>query len=190
MNTLPPEDRWHVQSVPRTNPPQVDAIPPGDRWSWQGAASTDTRSISEVIEESYASFGKRFLAYVIDYVVIFLPVLLFASAVFGFGQETMIARTAVAAVVFFLYHFFAVRQEGQTFGYMALRLRVVNADDSPVSSRQAFIRALLKVGIPYVCNMFAAVLSLIGGLDSLWMLRDAHKQTWHDKAAGTYVIQE
>ena len=30
---------------------------------------------------------------------------------------------------------------------------------------------------------------LIGGLGFLWMVWDKNKQTWHDKAAGSYVIR-
>ena len=68
---------------------------------------------------------------------------------------------------------------GKTVGAMALGICVVPADGSgSVSIGKALIRA--------VVGYISGFVLLLG---FLWMLWDSNKQTWHDKAAGTYVIK-
>ena len=47
----------------------------------------------------------------------------------------------------------------------------------PLSVGTAFVRSLMK--------LISGAVLLIG---YLWMLWDPEKQTWHDKVAGTYVV--
>ena len=69
---------------------------------------------------------------------------------------------------------------GATPGKMLLRLRVVDADTG---------------GVPpwprLVLRYFGYLVSAIPlGLGYAWMARDARRQCWHDKMAGTLVIRD
>jgi uncharacterized RDD family membrane protein YckC len=57
-------------------------------------------------------------------------------------------------------------------------LRVVDAD----GRRPGFVRSIKRYGIAYVSNSMLR-------LGYLWMISDDNKQTWHDWAAGTYVVK-
>ena len=91
---------------------------------------------------------------------------------------------------------------GQTVGKIAGKLRVVNLDGSPITSGQAYIRAIAYVGIGYLSAaaimlrlptfiMVASVVAGIYGLANLlFALFDFNQQrALHDRIAGTRVIQ-
>ena len=68
---------------------------------------------------------------------------------------------------------------GQTPGHRILRLRVVRAvDGGPVTGGQAIIRL-----IGYYIS------GAVFWLGFIWILLDARRQGWHDKIAGTVVIE-
>lgn len=68
---------------------------------------------------------------------------------------------------------------GRTLGMLAWRLRLVAADGSRVSLRQASAR------------FFAAILSwLPAGGGFLWALIDRDGLTWHDRLSGTHLVLE
>jgi uncharacterized RDD family membrane protein YckC len=67
---------------------------------------------------------------------------------------------------------------GQTPGYRIMRLRVVRQNDGgPVSGMQA------------VGRLLGYVVSSILYLGFIWILFDERRQGWHDKLAGTVVIE-
>ena len=68
---------------------------------------------------------------------------------------------------------------GQTLGKMMLRLRVVKKRGGRITILDALLR-----------NVFGYMISQIFLLGYLWALFDAEKQTWHDKMAGTVVLEE
>ena len=68
---------------------------------------------------------------------------------------------------------------GQTFGKMALRIKVVNEDGSPLDYRKAFLRWL---------GYFLCDLTL--DLGYLWAAFDLRKQGLHDKVCKTIVVHE
>jgi uncharacterized RDD family membrane protein YckC len=81
--------------------------------------------------------------------------------------------------VWFLYTALMHQASGQTLGKKIVKLRVVGADGGPIGSK-AFIRSGIQCILWVTC---------IGGLlDHLWPLWDQNKQTIHDKAASTFVI--
>jgi uncharacterized RDD family membrane protein YckC len=69
---------------------------------------------------------------------------------------------------------------GGTLGQRALGLRLVK--DS-TGGGPGFGSALVRVIVAVICSI-----SLLGLVGYLWMVGDAKKQTWHDKAAGTVVV--
>ena len=67
---------------------------------------------------------------------------------------------------------------GTTVGGIICRLRVVRIDGAPIRFAEAAVRGL------------ATILStLVVGLGWLWILWDSERQAWHDKIAGTVVVQ-
>lgn len=65
---------------------------------------------------------------------------------------------------------------GGTPGKRLLGMRLVNAAGEPPGLARSLIRSVVA-GISFIALL----------LGFLWMLWDRDKQTWHDKAAGTYV---
>jgi len=70
------------------------------------------------------------------------------------------------------------RLEGRTVGKWLFGLRVVGAEQKPITLGQALIRWLVAV-------LTAPLL-----LGHLWILWHREKRGWHDRLAGTWVIRE
>jgi uncharacterized RDD family membrane protein YckC len=67
---------------------------------------------------------------------------------------------------------------GTTLGGLVAGLRVVRLDGRPLDRATAIVRA-----VGAILSAFAA------GIGWLWPWWDPEKQTWHDKFAGTVVVQ-
>jgi len=67
---------------------------------------------------------------------------------------------------------------GQTFGKMALKIKVVNEDGSPIDHRKAFLRWLGY----FLCDLTFQI-------GYLWAAFDHRKQGLHDKVCKTLVIR-
>lgn len=67
---------------------------------------------------------------------------------------------------------------GQTLGQMALGMRLVDASGNPPDLQHAVIRLLVS---------FVSGIAI--GIGFLWAAFHAEKRTWHDLAAGTWVIK-
>jgi uncharacterized RDD family membrane protein YckC len=80
------------------------------------------------------------------------------------------------------YYTYFHGRTGQTLGKMACSLRVVSLDGEPLGYGRAFFRWLLFM-------VFAVIFLLGGVLNFLWPIWSKHKQAWHDKIVGTYVIK-
>jgi uncharacterized RDD family membrane protein YckC len=119
-----------------------------------------------------AGFWARFVAYLVDLVVITAPVAALVTVTDG-------ALTQVAAFACFVAYFTALEAapRGQTLGKRVLRIRVVGlSTGEPVERGRAVLRA---IGKP---------ISSIFYLGYIWMLFDDERQTWHDKMAGSVVV--
>ena len=138
---------------------------------------------------AYAGFWRRFLAFLIDVIIlgvvggILASVLGLGSGSSGGGSVGFNFGTggSLLNIVLDLFYFtlMIALVNGKTLGAMALGIRVVPVDGSGnVSIGKALIRA--------VVGYISGFVLLLG---FLWMLWDSNKQTWHDKAAGTYVVK-
>lgn len=145
-----------------------------------------------------ASIGMRWLAIVIDGVIVAIPTLLlvFASGMFAelaaavdsndeqliaiafrdFQNDLLLLNILVSAVynVAFMVYF-----NGQTPGKIMLGLRVVKKNGKRISWLDALLR-----------NVFGYTVSGLFLLGYLWAAFDREKQAWHDKMAGTVVVDE
>lgn len=68
---------------------------------------------------------------------------------------------------------------GQTFGKMALRIRVLREDGTPIGYRTAFLRWLGYL----LCDLTLDI-------GYLWAAVDRRKQGLHDKVCGTIVVRD
>lgn len=121
-----------------------------------------------------ASFGKRFLAVVIDAIIVGVVGGILGSIL---GRGT--AGQAISTALGLAYYVYFEGGQGATLGKKALKLKVVStAGASPIGYGSAAVR--------YVGRIVSAIPL---GLGYFWMLWDKDKQTWHDKIAGTYVVE-
>jgi len=136
-------------------------------------------------DQAYAGFWVRTGAAVIDSILVLLvlaPILtaiygtdywLGGSADSGFWDIVLnYVLPALAVIVFWV-------AKSATPGKMAFRLSIVDAKTGEKPTPVQFV-------IRYICYYVAAIPLFIG---IIWVGFDRRKQGWHDKIAGTVVIQ-
>ena len=133
----------------------------------------------------YAGFGRRLAATLIDGVILSVVnsiILVLSAGIFGEDTGLALGSLAILILYFWYYSFFYARS-GQTPGKKAVGIQVIATDGSLLTGGKAFVRTLV-----YFLDSLMAYI-LIGFLGFLWMLWDKDRQTWHDKAAGSFVIR-
>jgi uncharacterized RDD family membrane protein YckC len=129
-----------------------------------------------------AGFWRRFAAAFIDGVAISFLGGVLNLVVGGNSHATLWlaggrgSGVAVSLVYFTYFH----GRTGQTPGDAVLGIRVVDLQDgTPIGYGRAAVRWLMSI-----------VSAVVLGLGFLWMLWDAKKQTWHDKASNSLPVYE
>lgn len=145
-----------------------------------------------------AGIERRFLACLVDaWVLVFLDTLIgwislkiLVGPDFSWGEPEQIhvlmtkLRLFMWPFIFFLltvhvsYHTYLIGAQGQTPGKRLWGIRVIGVESDRIGYGRALIRG---------CAGFFSALPL--GLGFFWALLDPHKQTWHDKVAGTLVVR-
>ncbi len=125
-----------------------------------------------------AGFFSRLVAYLIDIVVVGIPVGIVAIIFTNQDGSLSPLGAVLYAVISIGYYVYFWSNTGQTPGKKWLGVRVVSTDGEVLSAGRAFLRL-----IGY------AISSLFFGLGFLWAAWDSEKQGWHDKIANTYVVQ-
>jgi uncharacterized RDD family membrane protein YckC len=147
-----------------------------------------------VLDLSVARFPSRIAALLLD-VIVQIPVLIVVElVVFQTAARNLNTASAAAVLISGLVLtwigyplIFETLSRGKTLGKMALGLRVVSDDGSPVRFRQALIRALSLTFI----ELWLPPITLIGipaGL--ITSMATAQGKRLGDLFAGTFVIQE
>jgi uncharacterized RDD family membrane protein YckC len=149
---------------------------------------------SETVE--YAGWGRRFLAWLIDWFLLFgscllvgLLILGIIAAFGGLGDGGGIGMAVgvlvgIAWLPFVFAYFVVLNGRGQTLGKRALGVRVADAETlQPIGTGQGALRELVR----YLSAMFFYIPFFIDGLRPLW--NDRH-QSWHDSAARSIVIRD
>jgi uncharacterized RDD family membrane protein YckC len=135
---------------------------------------------------TYASFGLRFVAILIDGVLSLVVGLLinfiFRVSVVPDPARPFAALFGLSTLVNFLYGFgyytFFLTKFGATLGKMAVGIKIVTAEGGPISFGRAAAR--------YFCATFLEVFTLwIGYLIALF---DDQNRTLHDRICGTRAI--
>jgi uncharacterized RDD family membrane protein YckC len=120
-----------------------------------------------------AGFGIRLAAWFLDGLVL--------GSVNGIIQlaTDQVVSTVTGIVLGILYAtYFIGSPSGQTIGMRAVSIRVI---DTQTGGRVDYGRCVVR----YVVGIVSGLACLLG---YFWMLWDPEKQTWHDKAAGTFVV--
>ena len=122
-----------------------------------------------------AGFIRRLLAMLLDGVILGLVMSLLGGILSLVGVSQL---QGIGLAIPVIYHwYFWTSNDGQTPGKSVFRIRVISDDGSKISFASALIRA-----IGYHIS------ALLFGLGFIWAIFDANNQTWHDKLAGTYVV--
>ncbi|MDR2379671.1 MAG: RDD family protein [Bifidobacteriaceae bacterium] len=134
-----------------------------------------------------ASFGNRFVAFLIDLVVMIVATIALIWALLRWGLffwDAAMAQAAVSAAAALLLLVFPITVEtlsrGRSLGKLVMGLRVVNDDGSPVVLRQTFIRAVVAVLEVWVT---------FGAVAGITMMVNGRGKRIGDLLAGTYAMR-
>jgi uncharacterized RDD family membrane protein YckC len=120
-----------------------------------------------------AGFGERFLAYLIDLVILVIPLGIMNLIL----PQALYFILAVIITVGYIVYFWT--STGQTPGKMVMGLKVVKADTGELLDPGG---ALLR----YVGYIVSSIPFYLG---FFWIIWDEKKEGWHDKIAKTRVIK-
>jgi uncharacterized RDD family membrane protein YckC len=146
---------------------------------------------------NYATWSARAVGYIIDVLLVGLgmTVLYFlAGATFASVLHLALGRDAgsgMCCMMLLLFPFatffvglynsvYLIAQRGYSIGQGVMRVMVVDANGNLLTAGTAFIRLLVRVAFGFV--------PFLPALDLLWPLWDMRRQTLHDKAVNSYVI--
>jgi uncharacterized RDD family membrane protein YckC len=144
------------------------------------------------------SRGRRFLARVIDWLIIFVPVYLVAVPVvaagydyggtadttFGSGNSYWVGF--VGWILYFIYEGLMLSWRGQTVGKMALKIRVAMLQNGAVPDAGAAWARSAVYALPLIVPCVGIIFWFINVLSCTW--DRPYRQCVHDKAAKTVVV--
>jgi uncharacterized RDD family membrane protein YckC len=190
-----------MQNPPPPPPPGYTPPPPPPGYTPppppQGPGYPAPQGYGYAPQVTYGGFWIRFVAYIIDAIIIAVPVIILAvivgvatgvaigvsgntsnqtTSAAGSGVSVLIDLVAFVITVGYFVYFWG---SGSTLGMRLFHLRVADANTgAPIGYGRA---ALRYVG--YIVSTFVCYIGLI------WAAFDSRKQGWHDKIANTVVLQ-
>jgi uncharacterized RDD family membrane protein YckC len=132
------------------------------------------------LQPAYAGFWLRFVAYLIDGLVLSIPSLLIYQTIGGgLIQPNPLAQTLVAVIGVSYFAFFESSEKQATLGKQALGIIVTDLRGERISFAMAVGR--------YFSKIISALILLIGFIMAGFTEK---KQALHDMIAGTLVIKK
>ncbi|WP_458701121.1 RDD family protein [Sulfurospirillum sp. 1307] len=144
----------------------------------------------EIIEKleredvTLASFGKRMLAYTIDEILVsLLFVVIYVSSIPSTDDVEQTIRMIQNLVVYIIilkiiYQAFFVWMYGATLGKIFMKIKVISIYDL---ENPTVLYSILRATVRIISeNAFY--------LGFIWAYLNPKRQTWHDKVAGTLVV--
>ena len=152
------------------------------------AKSEDFETKKGTVEKEFAGFWIRFLAYIIDYIIILIGAVIILFVIWtifpeinSFSNEELEGLgTFIGFLVFAFYFWIGTSVHQTTIGKRVLKLKVISSDENKVSWGKGFMREIL--------GKFLS--SLLLGIGYLMIAFTKEKQGLHDIIAGTYVVKE
>ncbi len=163
--------------------------PPGGYPTPEGGSMSPAYKQGPAPGIGYSSALGRLIAYLIDGfvlgIIFGIPYVIGLLLVtMGAGGNNSAATLAggvivlVSIVIAVAYKPWMWSRGGQTVGYKVMRLKVVRVHDGgPLSGAQA------------VGRLLGYIVSSVFSLGFIWIAFDARRQGWHDKLAGTVVVE-
>jgi len=141
-----------------------------------------------VTATNLAGFWRRFVAYIIDVILVGVIAGIVESIIAAIVRASTdvtgvsVREGVVGLIVGILYFGYLWSRNGQTLGYMALGVRLIRSSGEPVS----FVFAAVR----YVLIYLSFALCLIPAIVSAFMIGlSEQKQGIHDAIMGTYVVR-
>jgi uncharacterized RDD family membrane protein YckC len=150
----------------------------------------DVRSGTVVGELPLASVGRRWAALIIDRLILGLAVGILAIPVIVFGVSkgssqmsdaiafVFVAAIGLVVIGYVAYEALMLRSRGATLGKLAMKIRVVRPDGSPLSLGQSWGRAVSRVVMVHVLSILNYGAALV----------TKEKTCLHDILAKTRVV--
>ena len=130
----------------------------------------------------YAGLGRRIGAYLLDVLILFLPILIIEAMLFNSEQpgEQQVLKVVFELLLWTLYYGITESSDSQgTFGKVILGIKVIDEEGNKLSFARAVSRYL---------TMFISILPLGFGI---WAIASDKKgQAWHDRITRCLVIEK
>jgi len=208
METPPPPERPepdHPQAPPPR--PQAPPPPPGPQAPSYGGPVPPGGWEQPIAQQQgpgwhgrpLASWGSRLAAYLIDALILLVPVIVLTIIVVAIaaGSDTGAIVTGVVGflaflVVAFLYAPYLMARQGprngQTWGKQALGIRVIRDNGEHMTFSWAALREIVVKGLGV--GIASSIIPIIPWfLDFFWPLWDDQNRALHDMVVSTHVVQ-
>ncbi len=140
-------------------------------------------------EPEFTSWGSRAGAFLIDFVVLLVASFVILMVVRVLAASDGVA-VAIGVAVSGAYFIMQEGAAGYTLGKRALGAKIAGDDGTTITYGTAALRWVVKYLVPQGAGFVVGPAILIWILlDYLWPLWDPKRQTLHDKAARTIVVQ-
>jgi len=137
----------------------------------------------------YASFFSRLIAFIIDFLVLFIIGALVCLYLLSFSNSDNFVGNIILFIIYLLsvhiilamvVNTYLISTFGGTIGKLISGIKVENEDGTNLTFKQAFFRE-------YIAKMAS---SAFLGLGYFWLLKTPKKQTWHDMICSTVVVKK
>lgn len=136
-----------------------------------------------------ASRGKRLVARIFDALLVGIPVFLIVGIFVGFSIDDtggQLIQSLLYTLVYFAYEGYMLTTRGQTFGKMAMRVRVAMLDSGALpSGSPGWVRAAVY-SLPGLVPCLGSLFWLVNVLFCTW--DKPYHQCLHDKVGKTVVV--
>jgi uncharacterized RDD family membrane protein YckC len=138
-----------------------------------------------VAATNLAGFWRRFVAYIIDAIIVGVVAGIIAAIVRASTSDlagATVREGVIGLILGIIYFGYLWSRNGQTLGYMALGIKLIRSSGEAVSFGVAAARYILIYLSFALCLIPAVVSAFMIGLG-------AHKQGIHDAIVSTYVVR-
>ncbi len=132
----------------------------------------------ETVPRRYAGFWIRFLAVILDGIIMNIVGYVLKLATGTTRGDTPLWVSLLSLLISLAYYVILTAKYGQTLGKMVVGIQVIRQDGGPVSFGTALLRE--------VVGKFVS--GLILGIGYLMVAFDPEKRGLHDRIASTYVV--